>query len=48
MGREGPRAAPTKYPNNPNKLSPEPTLPHLPPNPPHDEQNATPPGCTAA
>ena len=26
--REGPRAAPTKYPNNPNKLSPEPTFPY--------------------
>jgi len=29
MGREGPPAEPTKYPNNPNKLSPEPTSPHL-------------------
>jgi hypothetical protein len=45
MAPEGPPAEPTKYPNNPNKLSPEPTLPHLPPNTPHDEQSETPPGC---
>ena len=29
MAPEGPRAESTKYPNNPNKLSPEPTSPHL-------------------
>ena len=48
MAYEGPRAAPTKYPNNPNKLSPEPTSPHPVPavyltlktNEPRDEQIA--------
>jgi len=29
MAHEGPPAEGTKYPNNPNKLSPEPTSPHL-------------------
>jgi len=29
MAPAGPRAASRKYPNNPNKLSPEPTSPHL-------------------